>query len=53
MPLSGVSMEHNVASAEAYLRTKWHFDPYSRLATIDVGRKVETVPFSEGRWVSI
>jgi len=24
---------------EAYLRTKWHLDPCSRLATIDVGRK--------------
>jgi len=26
--------------AEAYLRTKWHLDPPSRLATIDMGGKV-------------
>jgi len=25
---------HVVAWAEAYLHTKWHFDPYNRLATI-------------------
>jgi len=25
---------------EAYLRTKWHLDPSSRLVTIDVGRKL-------------
>jgi len=25
--------------AEAYLRTKWHLDPSSRLATTDMGRK--------------
>jgi len=30
---------HNVAWAEAYLHTKWHLDPSSRLATIDMGRK--------------
>jgi len=29
-----------VAWAEAYLRTKWHLDPCSRLVTIHVGRKV-------------
>jgi len=40
----------NVAWAEAYLRTKWHLDPSSRLATRDMGRKlVEGVPlFGEG-----
>jgi len=27
--------QHNVAWAEVYLRTKWHVDPSSRLATID------------------
>jgi len=37
---SWVHIEHNVAYAEAYLRTKWHLDPCSRLATIDVGRKL-------------
>jgi len=26
--------------AEAYLRTKWHFDPSSHLATIDTGRNL-------------
>jgi len=30
----------NVAWAEAYLCTKWHLDPSSRLATIDMGRKL-------------
>jgi len=25
---------HNVATAEAYLYTKWHLDPFNRLATI-------------------
>ena len=29
-----------MAWTEAYFRTKWHFDPPSRLATIDMGRKV-------------
>jgi len=28
---------HDVVLAEAYLRTKWHLDPSSRLATIDIG----------------
>ena len=36
-----MGMLHNVACAEAYLRTKWHLDPSSRLATIDMGRKLE------------
>jgi len=30
----------NVAWAEVYLRTKWHLGLSSRLATIDMGRKV-------------
>jgi len=29
-----------VACAEAYLRTKWHLDPSSHLATIDTGREL-------------
>jgi len=29
-----------VARAEAYLRTKWHLDPSTRLATTGVGRKL-------------
>jgi len=35
-----IPMWHNVAWAEAYLCTKWHLDPSSCLATIDMGRKV-------------
>ena len=27
-------IQHNVACAEAYLRTKWHLDPSNHLATI-------------------
>jgi len=34
-----------VDCAEAYLRTKWHLDPSSRLATIYMGRKVDCAPF--------
>ena len=30
----------SIARAEAYLRTKWHLDPSSRLATIDIGPKL-------------
>jgi len=29
---------NNVACAEAYLRTKWHLGPSSRLAITDMGR---------------
>ena len=29
---------------EAYLRTKWHFDPSSRLATSDMGQKLGAEP---------
>ena len=31
---------HNIAWAEAYLRTNWNPDPSSRLATIGMGQKV-------------
>ena len=37
--------------AKAYLHTKWHLDPSSRLATIDMGRKVGAAvpcPFGGG-----
>ena len=34
------SPSNNVATAEVYLRTKWHLDPSGRLATIH-GQKVE------------
>jgi len=37
-------MKHNVSWAEAYLHIKWHRDPSSRLATINIGRKVGAVP---------
>ena len=40
---SWIPMSHNVPWAEAYLRTKWHLDPYSRLATINMGRKLGSV----------
>jgi len=33
-------MYHNVVWAEAYLNTKWHLDPCSRLAATDMGRKL-------------
>jgi len=33
---------------EAYLRTKWHLDPSSRLVTTDNGRKLAAVPFGGG-----
>jgi len=39
-----VRIKHNVARAEAYLHTKWHLDPSSRLATTDIGRKLGAVP---------
>jgi len=45
-----VPILHNDAWAQAYLRTKWYPDPSSRLATIDMGRKVGRVkcPFWGG-----
>jgi len=33
-------IQHDVARAEAYLRAKWHLDQFSRLDTIDMGRKL-------------
>jgi len=38
-----VPIEHKVAWAEAYLHTKWHHSPLSRLATTDIGRKLGAV----------
>ena len=35
---SWIPIKHNVAWAEAYLRTKWYPDSFSRLATIDMDR---------------
>ena len=37
---SWVHIEHNVAWAEVYLRTKWYTDAPSRLATIDISRNL-------------
>jgi len=55
MPLSGggswVPMQHNVAWAEVYLRTKWHLDPSSRLTATDMGRKLWAVPLW-GDWIN-
>jgi len=40
------SISHNVAKAGVYLHTKWHLDPTSHLATINMGRKVASLcPF--------
>jgi len=41
---SWVPVQHSVAYAEDYLRTKWHLDPCSRLTTIDVGHKLGAPP---------
>jgi len=52
---SWVRIQHNVAWAEAYLPSKWHLDPSSRLATTDMGRKLGgAVPLWGRRsWVPI
>ena len=44
---------YSVAWADAYLRTKWHLDPSSRLTTTDMSRKVGgcCAPFGVGSWV--
>jgi len=41
---SWVPIYHNVAWAKAYLHTKWHLNPSSHLATIDMGQKLEAMP---------
>jgi len=46
--VSWVPILHNVARVEAYLHTKWHLHPSSRLATIDIGRKLGALPPSWG-----
>jgi len=54
---SWIPMQHSVAWVEAYLHTKWRLDPSSRLATINMGRKLGAVPlfwgFLVGSWVPI
>jgi len=53
-PLGGAgSASNNVAWAEAYLNTKWHLDPPSCLAIIDMGRKFGAVLLLGGSWVPI
>jgi len=48
------TIKHNIAWAEVYLRTKWHLDASSRLATIGMGQNwMGTVPFFWGSWVPI
>jgi len=37
-----------VAWAKAYLHTKWHLDPSSRLATADMGGKGTALNFQLG-----
>jgi len=41
---SWVPIQYKVAWAEAYFHTKWHLDPSSRLATTNMGGKLEAVP---------
>jgi len=50
---SWVLTYHNVAWDKAYLHTKWHLDPFSHLATTDMGRKLGDCPLGEGSWVPI
>ena len=49
-------IQHNVAWAKVYLCTKWHLDPSSHLATIDMGQKLGgggCALFSGGSWFPI
>ena len=46
--LGAVPPSNNVDWAEAYVRIKWHLDPSSLLATIDMGRNVGLCPFLGG-----
>ena len=51
---SWVPSKYKIAWAEAYLHTKWHLSPSSRLATTVIGRKLEgCAPLGEGSWVPI
>jgi len=43
-----------VTKVEAYLHTKWYPDATSRLATVDMGRKLGGLsPLFGGNWVLI
>ena len=50
---SWVPIEHKVAWAEAYLNTKWHFSPSSRLVTTDWPKMGGCAPLWKGSWISI
>ena len=53
---SWVTTKHNVAWAKVYFRTKWPLYPSSRLATIEMGRKLGRglgPLLEEGDWVHI
>ena len=53
---SWVPIEHKVAWAEAFLCIKWRLNPSSRLATIDMGQKLDgsgSCAFFLGSWVPI
>jgi len=54
VPLSGGEMlgpiQPDVAWAEAYVRTKWHLDPSSRLSTIDMDQKLGSCCAPLGGW---
>ena len=57
-PVGGnwVTVYYNVAWAEVYFHTtKWHLRPSSRLATINIGRKLGGLRrlFEKGSWVPI
>jgi len=51
VPLAGAAgfASNTMLPRPTYHRTKWHLDPCSRLATIDMGRKMGALsPFWEG-----
>jgi len=43
-------IEHKVVWAKAYLHTKWHLSPSSRLATMDIGRKLGAEAYLRTKW---
>jgi len=45
---SWVPVKHNVAWAKVYFRTRWRLHPSSRLAIVDMHRKLEAVPLLGG-----
>jgi len=48
---SWVPVQHNVVWSEVYFHTKWRLHPFSRLATLNMGRKLEgCAHFRGGSW---